>query len=140
MQIWKSFWIQALAYEACDHIRTPLHMPKTLRDALKKACLIWLTRLQGVLQIERLKQRFLSFTFYKTQRSCEKIMCLYLLFHCFSGENCIYISFTQRTTDFDRLKKRNMNDGTIVFLTSLLIALTWNILLLFFLTQDNFMF
>ena len=42
----------------------------------------------------------------------------------------IYIFFTQRTTDFDRLK-RNMNDGTIVFLTSLLIALTWNILLLF---------
>ena len=42
----------------------------------------------------------------------------------------IYIFFTQRTTDFDRLK-RNMSDGTIVFLTSLLIALTWNILLLF---------
>ena len=43
---------------------------------------------------------------------------------------CIYIFFTQRTIDFHRLK-RNMNDGTIVFLTSLLIALTWNILLLF---------
>ena len=42
----------------------------------------------------------------------------------------IYIFFTQRTTDFDRLK-RNMNDGTIVFLTSLVIALTWNTLLLF---------
>ena len=42
----------------------------------------------------------------------------------------IYIFFTQRMTDFDRLK-RNMNDGTIVFLTSLLVTLTWNILLLF---------
>ena len=52
----------------------------------------------------------------------------------------IYIFFTQRTTDFDRLK-RNMSDGTIVFLTSLLIALTWNILLLFsFWQKDNFMF
>ena len=42
----------------------------------------------------------------------------------------IYIFFTQRTTDFDKLK-RNMNDGTIVFLTSLLSVLTWKILLLF---------
>ena len=31
--------------------------------------------------------------------------------------------FTQRTTDFGRLK-RNTSDATIVFLTSLLIALT----------------
>ena len=44
--------------------------------------------------------------------------------------DCIYI-FTQRMIDLHRLK-RNMNDGRIVFLTSLLIALIWNILLLFF--------
>ena len=44
----------------------------------------------------------------------------------------IYISFTQRTADFDRLKKRNMDDRTIVFLTSFLITLTSNILLLFY--------
>ena len=42
----------------------------------------------------------------------------------------VYIFFSQKTTDFERLK-RNMSDGTIVFLTSLLIALTRNILLLF---------
>ena len=41
----------------------------------------------------------------------------------------IYIFFTQRTTDLNRLK-RNVDDGTIVFLMSLLIAVTWNILLL----------
>ena len=82
-------------------------------------------KLQGVRQIAPLKQqRFLSFTFYKTQKSYEKIMRTYLLFHWFKDESYyIYIFFTQRTTDFDRLK-RNMNDGTIVFLTSLLIALT----------------
>ena len=48
----------------------------------------------------------------------------------------IYIFFTQRTTDLYRLK-RNMDDGTIVFLTSLLIALTWNILLLFYFWQKK---
>ena len=77
-------------------------------------------------QIAPLKQqRFLSFTFYKTQKSYEKIMRTYLLFHWFKDESYdIYIFFfTQRATDFDRLKT-NMNDGTIVFLTSLLIALT----------------
>ena len=42
----------------------------------------------------------------------------------------IYIFFIQKRTDLDRLK-RNMNDGKIIFLTSLVIAVTWNILLLF---------
>ena len=37
-------------------------------------------KLQGVRQIERLKQRSLSFAFCKTQRLYEKIMCIYL-FH-----------------------------------------------------------
>ena len=43
---------------------------------------------------------------------------------------CIYIFFIQKRTDLERLK-RNMNDGTVIFLMSLLITLTWNILLLF---------
>ena len=45
-------------------------------------------------QITHLKQqRFLSFTFYKTQRSYKKIMCIYLLFHWFSDENCFKCTF-----------------------------------------------
>ena len=39
---------------------------------------------------------FLSFTFYITERSFEKIMCIYLLFHWFSGENCIIFTFSLR--------------------------------------------
>ena len=76
-------------------------------------------------QIARLKQqRFLSFTFYITQRSYEKIMCIYFLFHWFSGENCIAFSFSlQKERQILKELKRNMNEGTIVFLTSLLIVL-----------------
>ena len=38
----------------------------------------------------RLKQQsFLFFSFYQTQRSYEKIMCICLLFYWFSGENGI---------------------------------------------------
>ena len=45
-------------------------------------------------QIVRLKQqRFLSFTFYKTQRCYEKIMRICFLFHWFSVENCIIFTF-----------------------------------------------
>ena len=43
----------------------------------------------------------------------------------------IYFFFTQRTTDFDKLK-RNMNDRKILFLMSFAS--------LFFLVQDHFMF
>ena len=75
---------QAFAYEACDRTRTPPHTPKTL------ASLVWLRKLQGMWQIARLKQqRSLSFIFCETPRSYEKIMCIYLLFHWFNGENCI---------------------------------------------------
>ena len=38
----------------------------------------------------------LSFTFHITERSFEKIMCIYLLFHWFSGQNCIIFTFSLR--------------------------------------------
>ena len=86
---------QASAYEACNRTRTPLYTPKTLETwRAKKTRLVWLKKLQGVRQIARLKQRYLSFTFYKTQRSYEKIMCIDLLFHWFSGENSIIFTFS----------------------------------------------
>ena len=46
------------------------------RDMQKKAWLVWLKKLRGVWQIACLKQRFLSPTFYKIQRSYEKVMCI----------------------------------------------------------------
>ena len=61
-------------------------------------------------QIARLKQqRFLSFTFYTTQRSYEKIMYIYLLFDWFSGENCILFTFSlhkERSRPATLFKKR----------------------------------
>ena len=61
-------------------MRTPLNTPKTLVTC-KKARLVSFEKLQGVRQIARLKQqRFLSFTFYITQRSYEKIMCIYFFY------------------------------------------------------------
>ena len=55
---------------------------KHWRRAKKKARLVSLRKPQGVRHIGRLKQqRFLSFTFCKTQKAYEKIMCTYLLFY-----------------------------------------------------------
>ena len=46
----------------------------------KKACLVWLRKLQGVWHITRLKQqRSLSFTFCKTQKSYKEIMRIYFI-------------------------------------------------------------
>ena len=46
-------------------------------------------------QIARLKQQcFLSFMFYITQRSKEKIMSIYLLFDWFSGESTVIFEKT----------------------------------------------
>ena len=80
----------------------------------KKARLVWLRRLQDVRQITRLKQRSLSFTFCKTQRSYEKITCIYLIFHWFSGENCIIRSSDRRCSiaqvfscEFCKISKNN---------------------------------
>ena len=86
----------------------------------KEACLVWLKKLQSVQQIKHLKQqRFLYFNFYKTQRSYEKnLVYLFIILLVQWWKLCyICIFFTQRMTDFDRLK-RNMNDGTTVFLMS----------------------
>ena len=79
-----------------------LHVPASVHawnigDVQKKACLVWLRKFQGLRQIARLKQqRSLSFIFCETQRSYQKIMCIYLLFHWFSSENCIVRSSHRR--------------------------------------------
>ena len=59
------------------HVHASAHAYK-IRDMQKKAHLIWLKKLQDVWQIACL-QGFLSFKFYKIQRSYEKIMSIYYL-------------------------------------------------------------
>ena len=98
----------------------------------KKACLVWFKKFQEVWQTPRQKQHcFLSLTFYKTQRSYKKFMCVYFLFYWFSGENCMFLFSLHKGRQTSKELKRNMNDGTTVFLMSLLIILTWKILFLF---------
>ena len=102
-------------------------------------------------QITRLKQQsFLSFTFYQTQRSYEKIICICLLFYWFSGENGIIRSSHLRHSIKEGILKnvvkftgKHLCQGVFlinlqVLMTSLLIALTCTNLSLFFLMQDNF--
>ena len=106
----------------CDCTRTLLHTPKTL-ETCKKLRLVWFKKLQGVRQIARLKrQRFSAFTSYKTQRSYEESMGVYFLLHWFSGENCMFLRFLRKGRQTSKELKRNMNDGTVVLLMSLLIV------------------
>ena len=90
----------------CDPMHMPLHTPKTLEMCKKKkACLVWFKELQGVQQIACLKQqRFLSFTFYITQRYYEKMMYLFIFYFVGSVVKiALYFYFLQ--TKNDRLWK-----------------------------------
>ena len=129
-----SIWGMRLHAHASKHTQN-------IRDVQKKACLVSFKKLQVVWQIAHLKQQcFLSFTFYITQRSYNEIMCIYFLFHWFSGKNCIFIFFTERMTDFERIKKEHEwwnNRFSDVFTYHLSLK---NSASLFFLIQDNFLF
>ena len=56
-------------------------------------------------------------------------MCVYFLFHWFSGENCMFLLSLHKGRQTSKELKRNMNGGTIVFLMSLLIV--------FFIKKDS---
>ena len=141
---------QASAYEAYDRTRTPLHTPETLETCKKS--FFWLKKFPGVWQITRLKQEsFLSFPFYQTQRSYEKITCICLLFYWFSGENGIRSSHPRYSTkegvlkNFVKFTGKHLCQSVFLInlqapLNSLLIVLTCKNLSLFFLIQDNFIF
>ena len=126
----------------CTHLK---HLRHT-----KKTRLVWLKKLRGMRQITRLKQQsFLSFPFYQTQRSYEKIICICLLFYWFSGENGIIRSSHLRHSIKEGILKnvvkftgKHLCQGVFlitlqVLMTSLLIPLTCTNLSLFFLMQDN---
>ena len=103
-----------------------------IRDVLKKSMPCLIKKVSRCAADRTSKTTtFFIFHFLKNTKILRKNH-LYLFISFFQWwKLCyIYIFFIQRTTDFVRLR-RNMNDETIIFLTFLLIALTWNILLLF---------
>ena len=109
-----------------------------LCTCLKKACLVWLKKLQGVRRIAHLKQKcYLSFTFIKTQRSYEKIMCIC----CFIDsvvKIVLHLHFLY--TKDDRLrqikKKHEWWNNHFSYIFSYRLNLK-HFASLFFLTQDN---
>ena len=129
----KSQWYylqQALAYETCDCTQMPLHTPKTLETCKKSMpCLIKKASRCVIDRMSKTKNVvYLSLSIKHkdlTRKSC--------VFICYFIGSVVKIALhkTKDMTDFDRLK-RNMYDGIVVFLASLLILLTWNILLFFF--------
>ena len=64
--------------------------------------------------------------------------CVYFLFHWLSGENCMFLFSLHKGRQTSKALKRNINDGTIVFLTSLLTSQPEEFCSSFL--SDNFMF
>ena len=46
-------------------------------------------------------------------------MCVYFLFHWFSGENCMFLLSLHKGRQTSKELKRNMNGETIIFMMSL---------------------
>ena len=102
----------------------------------KKSMLCLIRKIQCVRQIARLKQQLsLSFTFYKTQRSYEKIICI-----CYFIGSVVKIVLSEAATRGARYKKVFLKFAKVTgkykchslffnkfagAATSLLIALTW---------------
>ena len=79
--------------ETYDRTCTPLRTPKTIETCKKSTpCLI--KKASRCAADRTSKTTFFIFHFYITQRFYEKIMCIYLLFDWFSGENCIIFTFS----------------------------------------------
>ena len=144
MAINKLLSTSRLWHMRCTIARTCLYTRLKHWRHTKKTRLVWLKKLWGMQQITRLKQQsFLSFPFYQTQRSYEKIICICLLFYWFIGENgIIRSSHLRHSKNVVKFTGKHLCQGVFlitlqVLMTSLLIPLTCTNLSLFFLMQDN---
>ena len=122
------YW-KALAYEACHHMCTPLHMPTTLERCKKSMhCLIQKASRCAADCMSKTIMLFIFHFLYNTKIFGENHVYLFFI-SLFQWWKLYYIFIF--FTYIKKELKRNMNDGTIIFLTSLLIILTRKILLLF---------
>ena len=113
---------------AITHTCLSTHLKHAKKSMQKKACLVLFKKLQGVWQIARLKQqRFLSFTFCITTKILRENHVYLFFISLVKWWKLYYIFILHKEWQISKELKRNMNDGTIVFLTSLLIVLTWKI-------------
>ena len=129
------YW-KALAYEACHHMCTPLHMPTTLERCKKSMhCLIQKASRCAADCMSKTTMLFIFHFLYNTKILGENHV-IYFSFHYFSGENCIIFLFSLHK---ERIKKEHEwwnNHFSDVFTYHLNPK---NFASLFFLIQDNFM-
>ena len=108
---------QALAYEVCNRMCMPLHIPKTEMCKESTLCLIQKASRCAATCTSKTATLFIFHFLYNTKILRENHV--YFLFHWFSGETCIiFLFFLHKKWQTSKKLKRNMNDGIIVFLTS----------------------
>ena len=112
--------------------RTPLHTPKTLETCKKKSTPCLIQKASSCAADRTSKTTvFFIFHFLNTQRSYEKIICLFFISLVQRWKLHVFFFLPKGRQTSNELE-RNMNEGTIVYLTSLLIVLTWKKLFFFF--------
>ena len=130
-QISQKCWHQHM--RMWPHAHASAHT-KNIRDVQKKSmpCLIQRASRCAAVCMSKTTTVFIFHFLYNRKILRENDVFIYFLFRWFSSENCIILLFSSNK-EWQTLKelKRKINDWTIVFLMSLLIVLTWKILLLF---------
>ena len=120
--------MQALAYKTCDRKRTPLHMPKT--ELCKKIipCLVQKAS-RCAADCTSKTSVFYLWLSINTKILWKNHVCLFFisLVHWWK----LFLCSLHKGWQTSKELKRNINDGTIIFLASVLTILAWKIVFSF---------
>ena len=120
-----------MAYEACNRIRMHLHMSKILETGKKKStpCLIKKASRCMADRMPKITVFYLSLSIkhiYLVRK-----LCVFIFYFIDLVVKILFLFSLHKGRQTSKKLNWNMNNGTIIFLTPLLIVLNWKILLLF---------
>ena len=123
--------VQALAYEACNRIRMPLPISKTLEMGKKKYTLFdWKSFM--VYDRSHSKNNDVFYVSLSIKHiDLVRKLCVFIFYFIDLVVKTVFLFSLHKGRQTSKKLNWNMNNGTIIFLTPLLIVLNWKILLLF---------
>ena len=100
-----------------SHAHASVHAWDT-RDVQKKPRLVWVKNLQGVRQIARLKQQRFYLSLSIKHKDLTRKSCVFIFYFIGSVGKILFLFTLHKGRQTSKELKRNVDDGTIVFLTS----------------------
>ena len=120
--------MQALAYEACDRKRTPLHMPKT---ELCKKIIPCLVQKASRCAADCISKTSVFYLWLSINTKILRKKRVFIFYFIGSLVKIMFLCSLHKGWQTSKELKRNINDGTIIFLASVLTILAWKIVFSF---------